>query len=154
MDDVFVSYAREDRTRVQALVQALEARGISVWIDHSDIPVGAQFDDAIERALAAVRSVIVVWTQHSIGSRWVKSEASAALDRNCLVPVLLDAVADSARVSPRADRRSHPVEGRRAARGIRAPRPIAPRAGRQRRATGGVAAPVAAVVQPFHTGRG
>ena len=93
MDDVFVSYAREDRTRVQALVQALEARGISVWIDHSDIPVGAQFDDAIERALAAVRSVIVVWTQHSIGSRWVKSEASAALDRNCLVPVLLDAVA-------------------------------------------------------------
>ncbi len=92
MDDVFVSYSREDRTRVQALVQALEARGFSIWIDHSDIPPGATFDDAIERALASARSVIVIWTQHSIASRWVRTEASAALDRNCLVPVLLDQV--------------------------------------------------------------
>ncbi|HSP97721.1 MAG TPA: toll/interleukin-1 receptor domain-containing protein, partial [Candidatus Dormibacteraeota bacterium] len=92
MDDVFISYSREDRTRVQGLVQALEARGLSIWIDHSDIPPGATFDDAIESALDAARCVIVVWTAHSVASRWVRSEASAALDRNRLVPVLFEPV--------------------------------------------------------------
>ena len=92
MDDVFISYAREDRARVQDLVQALEARGLSIWIDHSDIPPGATFDDVIERALDAARCVIVVWTAHSVASRWVRSEASAALDRNRLVPVLFESV--------------------------------------------------------------
>ena len=33
MSDVFVSYKSEDRRRVQSLVNALEANGLSVWWD-------------------------------------------------------------------------------------------------------------------------
>jgi serine/threonine-protein kinase len=33
MSDVFVSYKAEDRRRVQPLVEALQADGLSVWWD-------------------------------------------------------------------------------------------------------------------------
>src|SRR5262249_33115455 len=34
------------------------------------------FDPAIERALAAASCVMVVWTRHSVRSRWVLTEAA------------------------------------------------------------------------------
>ena len=55
MDDVFISYANEDKVRVLALAKALEARGFSVWFDR-DIPPGATFDDVIEKELNAART--------------------------------------------------------------------------------------------------
>ena len=66
MNDVFVSYAREDRPRVEALVRALEARGVSVWIDHSDIGIGDRFAPKIQDAISTARYVVVVWTQHAV----------------------------------------------------------------------------------------
>jgi hypothetical protein len=88
---VFVSYAREDRTRAAALVRALEGCGFAVWWD-SKIPLGVTFDEEIDSALEKARCVIVLWTTRSVTSRWVKSEARAALDRGTLLPVLLEAV--------------------------------------------------------------
>jgi hypothetical protein len=40
MSDVFVSYTRENLTRVGALVEALRAEGVKVWWDQ-DIPPDA-----------------------------------------------------------------------------------------------------------------
>jgi hypothetical protein len=56
MDDVFVSYARDP----QPARFDLGALSGTVRIAPGKPGPGAQFDDAIERALAAVRSVIVV----------------------------------------------------------------------------------------------
>ena len=47
MADVFVSYARSDKTRVAPLVAAIQAQGWSVWWD-PEIDAGQQFDDQIE----------------------------------------------------------------------------------------------------------
>jgi adenylate cyclase len=87
--DVFVSYARRDYARVAPLVAALEAEGWSVWWD-PDISPGEEFDALIASALESARSVLVVWSAASVGSRWVRGEARDASDRGVLVPVRFD----------------------------------------------------------------
>ncbi|MGH8362391.1 MAG: TIR domain-containing protein [Gammaproteobacteria bacterium] len=86
MADVFVSYARTDKTRVAPLVAAIEATGWSVWWD-PDINPGQEFDDQIDAEMAVAKAVVVVWTPTSVVSRWVRGEAREAAERGILVPV-------------------------------------------------------------------
>ena len=89
MADIFVSYARSERSRIAPLVAALEAQGFTVWWD-SEIHAGQQFDDRIEAELEAARAVVVVWTPTSVASAWVRGEARAGAERGVLVPVRFD----------------------------------------------------------------
>jgi TolB-like protein len=91
MSDIFLSYATEDHPRTRVLVQALEARGWSVWWDRT-IPPGQTWDSVIERALDAARCVVVLWSKVSVTSEWVRNEAEEASRRKILVPVLIDDV--------------------------------------------------------------
>jgi hypothetical protein len=91
MADIFLSYAKEDRLRVELLVRALEARGWSLWWDTA-IPAGKTYDQVIEEALNTARCVVVIWSNESIASRWVRTEADEGANREILVPVLLDNV--------------------------------------------------------------
>ena len=89
MADVFISYARADKTRVAPLVAAIEAQGWSVWWD-PEIAPGQEFDDKIDAELDAAKAVLVVWTPVSVASRWVRGEAREGAERGKLVPVRLD----------------------------------------------------------------
>jgi len=89
--DVFVSYANEDRDRAGRLATALTALGWTVWWDRR-ILAGQTFDQAIERELYAAKSVVVLWSRHSVESEWVKSEAAAAAERDVLVPAAIDKI--------------------------------------------------------------
>ena len=89
MADVFVSYARADKSRVAPIVEAIEAKGLSVWWD-PEIAPGQEFDDQIDAEIAAAGAVLVVWTPTSVVSRWVRGEAREAAERNILVPVRFD----------------------------------------------------------------
>ena len=91
MADIFISYSSEDKSRVKAIAEALEHNGWTVWWDRQ-IPVGQRFDTVIEQELSKARCVIVIWTQRSVTSEWVKNEASEAAQRNILAPVLLEDV--------------------------------------------------------------
>ncbi len=91
MADVFLSYANEDRERVRGLVAVLEARGLSVWWDRR-IPAGQSFREVIEQALRDARCVVVVWSSESVASKWVREEADEGLQRDIMVPLLLDKV--------------------------------------------------------------
>src|SRR5262245_40752587 len=91
MSDIFVSYDDQDRPRVRRIVEALEARGWSVWWDHR-ISTGEAFATVIARELAAASCVVVAWTDTSVHSHWVRAEADEAWRRGTLVPVLLDRV--------------------------------------------------------------
>jgi len=51
------------------------------------------WDDVLEIELPAAKCVVVVWSENSIKSRWVKTEAMEALERECIVPVRLDGAA-------------------------------------------------------------
>jgi hypothetical protein len=89
LSDIFISYARPDRERARELAGALESRGWSVWWDR-EIPPGRAFDDVIEEALDAARCVVVLWSQTSTASSWVRNEASDAMQRKVLIPALID----------------------------------------------------------------
>ncbi len=91
MAEIFISYASEDRNRVRPLAEALQERGFSVWWDRS-LAAGHDYTAEIERELNAAKAVIVVWTQSSAASTFVRDEAGRARDEGRLVPVLLDAV--------------------------------------------------------------
>lgn len=76
MNDIFISYAREDRERAKALAQALKGQGWSVWWDRR-IPTGKRYADVIVEAIAGSRCVVVLWSTVSITSDWVREEARA-----------------------------------------------------------------------------
>ena len=90
MADLFLSYARADREKIEGLAAALEAEGYSVWWDRH-IEAGAEFSKDIEQALGEAKAVIVAWSKDANASRWVKDEASAAAEQGKLVPLRLDA---------------------------------------------------------------
>ena len=92
MHDIFLSYAREDRERAQKFAQALERQGWSVFWDRR-IPAGARWEDTIGKELHEARCVIVLWSNASLRSDWVRDEATEAKKRGVLIPVLIEKVA-------------------------------------------------------------
>ena len=91
MADIFISYSSSDRPKAKALAEAIEQQGWSVWWDRK-IPFGKSFDQVIEQELDAARCVVVVWTNASIASDWVKTEAAEGARRHMLLPVFMDEV--------------------------------------------------------------
>jgi formylglycine-generating enzyme required for sulfatase activity len=89
MSDIFLSYASEDLARIRPLVHFLEQQGWSVWWDRT-IPLGKTYDLVIEEALDTARCVVVVWSQASVMSHWVRTEAEEGRKRSILVPVMID----------------------------------------------------------------
>ena len=90
MARVFLSYDRDDVARARPIAAALEEAGHSVWWDRH-IKGGAQYTKAIEQALKAANAVVVLWSERSVDSAWVRDEAAAGRDGGRLVPVRLDA---------------------------------------------------------------
>lgn len=88
MADIFISYARADRDKIEKLAAALEAEGYSVWWDRN-IEGGSEFSKDIERELEAARAVIVAWSRAACESRWVKDEANVAAEDGKLIAISL-----------------------------------------------------------------
>ncbi len=91
MSDIFISYASADREHARVLAQQLERLGWSVWWDR-DIQAGKTFAGVIESEIDRARCVIVLWSNASVSSRWVRDEASEGLNRDVLVPVLIEQI--------------------------------------------------------------
>ncbi|MEL6569886.1 MAG: toll/interleukin-1 receptor domain-containing protein [Pseudomonadota bacterium] len=89
MADVFISYSMKDRDRATELAQLLEQRGLDVFYDQK-ITASDRFEVTLERELRAANRVVVLWSRHSIESRFVVAEAHVALDSGKLFPVIID----------------------------------------------------------------
>lgn len=86
---VFVSYSRKDKARVARLIDQLASHGINIWWD-GNIDPGSRWRDQIQLHLDQAACTLVVWTEHSVASDFVRSEASHSTS---LVPVKLDTAA-------------------------------------------------------------
>ena len=89
MADLFISYAREDRTVAARLANRLQRAGFSVWWDRS-LLAGDDIERVIDAEINNAKAVIVIWSANSAPSTWVRSVASAALAAKKLVPILVD----------------------------------------------------------------
>lgn len=89
MADLFISYAREDKARADQVAQGLAAQGLDVFWD-SEIPPGQTWADYIEEKLSNSAAVIVLWSEHSTKSHWVREEARMGRERGKLIPAALD----------------------------------------------------------------
>lgn len=91
MKKLFISYAREDRGRIEPLVSLLRDEGFEVFWDTS-IPSGVEWPEFLEAELGSAHALLVLWTPDSVASRWVRTEAHEALLQGKLMPVSLDDV--------------------------------------------------------------
>jgi putative proteasome-type protease len=86
--DVFISYSSKDRTIAETLAGKLVRDGVNVWWD-TELLAGQDFRREIIAKLEAARSVIVIWSSHSVKSAFVLDEADRARKQDKLVPIRL-----------------------------------------------------------------
>src|ERR1041385_6266639 len=89
MPNIFLSYARVDKDFALKLAHDLKSAGTSLWIDQLDISPGALWDDAIEQALQASQSLLVILSPASVASQNVMDEVGFALEhKRRILPVV------------------------------------------------------------------
>jgi hypothetical protein len=91
MVDVFISYSREDLAAVTRLAAAVEAEGYEVWWD-ADLPPHMSYGDVITAKIGAAKAAIVVWSNNSARSEWVRAEADVARNQKKLIQTAIDSV--------------------------------------------------------------
>jgi len=86
---VFVSYSRQDEAFVSKLIGGLEAQGVPIWRDTTDIEPGGRWDFTIEEALDTATHILVVLSQASVTSTTVRDEINWALDEEKrVIPIM------------------------------------------------------------------
>lgn len=93
---VFLSYSRRDVALAVQLERELEDRNVHVFRDAPSLHPGEPWEQALERAVRACDSFLVLVSPASAGSQGVRREVAWALDERCsgglvrrLVPILL-----------------------------------------------------------------
>jgi tetratricopeptide (TPR) repeat protein len=76
---VFISYAHADQAVADQLAHDLRRSGWPVWMAPGNIRPGEKWVDAVQRGLDESAVFLLVLTNSSVRSRWVKTETSAAI---------------------------------------------------------------------------
>jgi tetratricopeptide (TPR) repeat protein len=89
---------------VRAVREALEARGVRVWMDERQILGGARWMEELQEIIVKARSAAVFLGKDGLG-RWQKPEIEACIDQNVernmpVIPVPLPGLPDSFEIQP------------------------------------------------------
>jgi hypothetical protein len=103
-EHIFISHASKDDGFVKELRLALEAQGLTVWVDSRNLRGGNKLKPEINNAIEQARQVIVVLSPNTVNSPWVSKEISKALkvekqrkdDGYRVIPLLLRGIEVSA----------------------------------------------------------
>jgi WD40 repeat protein len=88
--DVFISYGRADsKAFAIQLHQALLRRGLKVWFDQNDIPLGVDYQNQINDGLSKSHNFLFIISPHSVNSDYCRKEIELAAQLNKrIIPVL------------------------------------------------------------------
>src|SRR4051812_10092368 len=91
--DVFLSHNSKDKPAVRQIAEALENRGLRVWLDETELIPGRRWIAALQQAFEETATVAVCIGENGLGP-WERPELEAALmesvDRGLpVIPVLL-----------------------------------------------------------------
>jgi len=90
--DAFISHSSKDMALAMQVEEVLEKDGLKVWLDRSDIRIGALLRNELQSAIMSSRVVILLWSMPAADSRWIASEILFAFhnDRFIIACVLDD----------------------------------------------------------------
>jgi len=63
---VFVSYAREDKPKTEAIVDGLVSEGVQVWVDYRNLRPGERWELVIEKAIPASRYFLALISKFAL----------------------------------------------------------------------------------------
>jgi hypothetical protein len=86
---IFLSYAHEDKEKVERILHALKAKNFPVFIDQ-DMPSGVDWEKVLKAKLQTAYAVVVVWSSHAMNSKWMAVEVAAGLEKDRLFPILIE----------------------------------------------------------------
>ncbi len=91
--DVFLSHNSKDKPAVRQLTEALEARGLKVWLDEQQLVPGRPWQKELEEIIETARTAAVLVGRDSLGP-WETEEMRACLSQFVkrhlpVIPVLL-----------------------------------------------------------------
>jgi hypothetical protein len=88
---VFVSHSHDDAPAADAIVKALEARGVVCWVAPRDVPAGGSYAESIINAIESASCFVLIYSQSSNVSSHVMREVERALKFGVnIVPVRFD----------------------------------------------------------------
>lgn len=92
--EVFLSHATADRASADLIGEVLERHGVRYWYSRRNIRAAQQWHDEIGEALARCDWLIVLISDTSVRSRWVKREVLYSLDddryEDHVLPIRID----------------------------------------------------------------
>jgi hypothetical protein len=92
----FISYSAKDDNFAKRIHADLQNNGVRCWFAPHDLPIGEKILDSIDAAIRLRDKILLVLSEHSIGSDWVEDEVTAGFEeerkrgQTVLFPIRLD----------------------------------------------------------------
>jgi hypothetical protein len=83
--DAFISHSSADATLAARVERTLEADGLKVWLDRSEIRPGRLLRKELQTAIRDSRVIVLLWSKPAARSRWVAAELLTAFHLNRFV---------------------------------------------------------------------
>ena len=88
---VFISHSSKDKPVAIVLDAFLKSRGVEIFLDVDQIQVGENLPQSIESGISGCDYFLLLWSDESRNSNWVKAEITTATKLNKqIVPYRLD----------------------------------------------------------------
>jgi hypothetical protein len=93
---IFISYSQKYSHFVDVLASNLAFRRHNIWMDRWELNVGDSLIEKIQNALTTSSAILIVLSNHSVGSQWCRKELNAGLMRELdekkvlLMPCVID----------------------------------------------------------------
>jgi len=91
----FIGYSTNDQEFADRLHADLQDSGVRSWFAPQDIKDGEKLHEQIDRAMASYHRLLLILSEHSMNSKWVKTEIAEAREREAaegkqlLIPIRL-----------------------------------------------------------------
>jgi uncharacterized protein YjbI with pentapeptide repeats len=92
----FISYSSRDQEFAERIHADLQNNGVRCWFAPHDLSIGTKILDGLDAAIRVHDKVLLILSEHSIGSDWVEDEVKTAFEeerkreQTVLFPIRLD----------------------------------------------------------------
>ena len=76
----FISYSTRDQEFAERLHGDLQNKGVRCWFAPHDLPIGEEILGGIDEGIRLREKVLLILSEHSVRSVWVKREVTTALE--------------------------------------------------------------------------